>query len=259
VVDDATKLRQVAARELLRREGALKDLLTFREYMASTHSVDFEHPPARHHQLICRHLQALEEGRIRRLMILAPPGSAKSTYCSVQFPLWRLARRPNRNILCASNTEGLAENFNRRRRNIALTPQWALLANTKLAADLQGAGHFGTEKEGSIRAAGVGSTITGFRSHLNILDDPIRGIEEALSPTALDKQWDWFHTDFRSRLVPGSPELIVSTRWARKDIAGRLLETEGHTWTVVRLPMLADAEDDPLWPRAGRTPVARVV
>lgn len=243
---DIAILRQHAARELLRQEDALDSLSEFRKYMASTGSVDFEHLPARHHQLIIRHLEALERGEIQRLMILAPPGSAKSTYCSIQYPLWRLARRPNKNILCASNTEGLAEGFNRRRRNVALTPQWMRLSETKLAADLQGAGHFGTEKQGGIRAAGVGSAITGFRSHLNILDDPIRGIEEALSPNALDKMWDWFHTDFRSRLVPGSPELIVSTRWAKKDIAGRLLETERDTWTVLRLPMVADSEDDPL-------------
>ena len=89
--------------------------------MAGTGSNDFQHPPAAHHHLIIAHLEALERGEIQRLMILAPPGSAKSTYCSIQFPLWRLARQPDKNILCASNTQDLAEAFNRRRRNIALT------------------------------------------------------------------------------------------------------------------------------------------
>jgi predicted phage terminase large subunit-like protein len=244
-----TRLQQLAAQEVLRQEAALESLGAFREYMTTTGSLDFEHLPARHHLLIMDKLQQLERGQIQRLMILSPPGSAKSTYCSIQYPLWRLARRPGTNILCASNTEGLAENFNRRRRNIALTPQWCRLADTKLASDQQGAGHFATEKGGGIRAAGVGSAIVGFRSHLNILDDPIRNLEEALSPTALDKQFDWFMSDFRSRLVPGAPELIVSTRWARKDIAGRILELvkEGREeWTVLRLPMVADSDDDPL-------------
>jgi predicted phage terminase large subunit-like protein len=247
--EQTDQLRQEAAKEILRRRRALDDLGAFREYMADTHSVDFEHPPARHHQLIMEKLEKLERGEIQRLLILAPPGSAKSTYCSIQYPLWRLARQPNRNILCASNTQDLAENFNRRRRNIALAPEWMTLAQTKLAGDLQGAGHFGTEREGGIKAAGVGSAIVGFRSHLNILDDPIRNHEEAFSATALEKQWDWYHSDFRSRLVPGSPELIVSTRWAKKDIAGRFLDAvkEGkEQWTVLRLPMLADSDSDPL-------------
>lgn len=172
----ASDLQKIVAHELLQRRNAVENLSSFREYMAPTGSVDFQNAPAAHHRLIITHLEALERGEIQRLMILAPPGSAKSTYASIQYPLWRLARRPNRNILCASNTQDLAENFNRRRRNVALTPDWMTLAGTKLAADLQGAGHFGTEKQGGIRAAGVGSAIVGFRSHLNVLDDPIRGM-----------------------------------------------------------------------------------
>ena len=243
------QIQQAAAQELLKRKSALEDMHSFREYMAATYSEDFKHPPAAHHGVMIRELERLERGDIRRLLILAPPGSAKSTYCSIQYPLWRLARSPNLNILCASNSESLAENFNRRRRNIALTPQWMTLSGTKLAADLQGVGHFGTEREGSIRAAGVGSAIVGFRSHVNILDDPITGVEQALSSVQLEKQWDWFHSEFRTRLVPSGRELIVSTRWAKKDIAGRILDLvkEGkEQWTVIRLPMLADSENDPL-------------
>jgi predicted phage terminase large subunit-like protein len=240
---------QRAARELLYRRSVRASLGKFREHMASTGSIEFRNEPARHHKLILENLERLERGDIRRLLILAPPGSAKSTYSSVQFPLWHLACKPNENILCASNSENLAENFNRRRRNLALMPQWSQISGCKLASDLQGVGHFGTEKEGGMRAAGVGSSIVGFRSHLNILDDPITGIEQALSGTQLDRQWEWFHSEFRTRLVPSGRELIVSTRWAKRDIAGRILELmdEGkEEWTALRLPMLADSDDDPL-------------
>ena len=247
---------QLAAQELLRRRRALAGMLPFREYMAGTGSREFEHPPARHHALIISKLEDLEAGRIERLLILAPPGSAKSTYCSIQFPLWWLAKRPNENILCASNSENLAENFNRRRRNLALTPEWSAVSGVKLAPDLQGVGHFGTTSEGGIRAAGVGSSIIGFRSALNVLDDPITGVDQALSSTQLEKQWDWFHSDFRTRLVPTGRELIVSTRWAKKDIAGRILDyvREGReNWTVLRLPMLCDSDNDPLDRKMGES------
>src|SRR6516164_7116117 len=42
--------------------------------------------PARHHKLIVSRLEAVARGEIRRLMIIAPPGSAKSTYASILFP-----------------------------------------------------------------------------------------------------------------------------------------------------------------------------
>ena len=241
-----TPEQRAAAVELLRRDAARESLSDFRLYMASSQSVDFQHAPAEHHRMIMRKLEQLERGEIQRLMILAPPGSAKSTYCSIQFPLWRLARSPEQNILTASNTQELADNFNRRRRNLALTPEWQSISETTLAPDLQGVTHFGTARQGGIRAAGVGSSIVGFRSHLNVLDDPIRGLEEALSTQTLDKQWDWFNHEFRTRLVPTGRELIVSTRWAKQDIAGRILATEPERWEVMRLPMVADREDDPL-------------
>jgi len=143
----------------------------------------------------------------------------------------------------------LAEQFNRRRRGMALSPEWMRLAGTRLAEDLQSVGHFGTERHGSIRASGIGSSIVGNRSHLNVLDDPITGVEQAMSAKTLDLQWDWFNGEFRTRLIPGGKELIVSTRWAKKDIAGRILErikAGEEDWTVLRLPMLADSPDDPL-------------
>src|SRR5262249_45606959 len=130
----------------------------------------------------------------------------------------------------------------------AMAPTWQTLSGVA-KLDKEGLEHFVTDKQGGIRAAGVGSGIVGFRSHLNILDDPIASLEEALSPTALDKQWAWFINEFRTRLVPGAPELVISTRWAKRDIAGRILDlvAAGHEqWTVLRLPMLADSPDDPL-------------
>jgi hypothetical protein len=46
-------------------------------------SVDF----AAHHFIWLQKLQQVEEGKLKRLMGLMPPGSAKSTYTSVVFPI----------------------------------------------------------------------------------------------------------------------------------------------------------------------------
>jgi predicted phage terminase large subunit-like protein len=199
--------------------------------------------------LMVHHLDRLERGEIKRLLILAPPGSAKSTYSGIQFPVKHLCYNPHENIICASNTQDLATGFNRRRLNAALSPEWMTLSSTKLDKNMQSMEHFGTESQGSIKAVGVTTSVVGNRSHLNILDDPIRGMEEAYNPTTLEKQWDWFNNEFRTRLVPEGKELIVSTRWARKDIAGRIIErveAGEEDWTVLRLPMLADKLDDPM-------------
>jgi len=56
--------------------------------------------------------------------------------------------------------------------------------------------------------------------------------------------------------VPGAPEIVVSTRWAPLDLPGRsILATEkskaAEGWDLVRLPLYADADDDPLGRKLG--------
>jgi hypothetical protein len=44
--------------------------------------------PAPHHRFLLEQLEAISRGTIDRLMVLMPPGSAKSTYASVNTDLW---------------------------------------------------------------------------------------------------------------------------------------------------------------------------
>ncbi len=46
--------------------------------------------PARHHRLMIEELEGLAAGRFDRLMLLLPPGSAKSTYTSLNVLLGTL-------------------------------------------------------------------------------------------------------------------------------------------------------------------------
>lgn len=48
------------------------------------------HAPAAHHRLLIRELEGLSSGRWDRLMLLLPPGSAKSTYASLNVLLGTL-------------------------------------------------------------------------------------------------------------------------------------------------------------------------
>lgn len=48
------------------------------------------HAPAAHHRLLIRELEGLASGRWDRLMLLLPPGSAKSTYARLNVLLGSL-------------------------------------------------------------------------------------------------------------------------------------------------------------------------
>ena len=214
------------------------------------------HRPARHHQLLLDNLAAIERGDIDRLMVLMPPGSAKSTYVSTLFPPWYLARHPDHAIVAASHTAELAERFGRRVRNIV--NEHSATLGLELAADIQAANQWETTQAGEYFAVGVLGAVTGRRADIVICDDPVKSRAEADSETVRERVWEWRKADLLTRLKPGAKIVLVMTRWHEYDLGGRLLaemDAGGRRWEVLRLPMEAEADDplgrapgDPLWP-----------
>src|SRR5690349_13597541 len=158
----------------------------------------FGQKPAQHHKLLIEHLEAVERREITRLMIFMPPGSAKSTYTSVLFPAWLMARNMNLNVLAASHTADLAEDFSKRVQGIVREFKDILgysLSNE--AANL-----WNTSNGGRYRAAGVGGPIAGFRSDIAVIDDPVKNRKDADSPTYRETAYNWFRADVLPRLRP---------------------------------------------------------
>lgn len=204
--------------------------------------------PAAHHRLLLDALTDVTEGRTDRLMVLMPPGSAKSTYASVVFPPWFLARHPHAEIIAASHTADLAEHFGRRARDLAKTHEKRL--GLRLAPDARAAGRWEvltpsdkTGQRGRYWAAGVRGPIIGRRADLALIDDPVKSQAEAESATIRDATWDWYRTDLLSRLKPGGRVVLIMTRWHEDDLGGRLLASQGDEWRCLRLPALAEAND----------------
>jgi hypothetical protein len=205
--------RSAAAQELLVRRQARNSIERYIAYLDPGFS------PAAHHKLLIEHLEALDEGEIERLLILMPPGSAKSTYASVLFPAWYLGRHPEGSVIAASHTQDLADRFGRRVRNlVASEAHRNVFGGVGVAADRQAAGQWETEKGGEYYAAGVGGSITGRRADLGIIDDPVRGREDADSERSRETTWQWYVNDFLPRLKPGARQVLIMTRWHQDDL-----------------------------------------
>lgn len=67
-------------------------------------------------------------------------------------------------------------------------------------------------------------TATGFGATLLIIDDLIKNAEEANNELTKEKHWSWFTDTMLSRLEEGGKIIIIMTRWASDDLAGRALE-----------------------------------
>jgi predicted phage terminase large subunit-like protein len=238
-----------AATELLARRRARQFLAAFIKYL------ELGFVPALHHRLLIAHLEAVERGEIERLMVLMPPGSAKSTYASVLFPPWFMGRNREAAVLGISNTTDFAEYLSRRSRNLIDSKRYHNVFGFGMSDDSQAAGNWATEAGGEFFAAGMGSAIAGRRADLGLIDDPIKTREEADSERIRQKHWDWYINDFTTRLKPNARQILIQTRWHEDDLGGRILERESARWTVVKLPMVATASDpldrkpgERLWP-----------
>jgi hypothetical protein len=78
-------------------------------------------------------------------------------------------------------------------------------------------------------ATGVGGPITGFGADLAIIDDPLKGAEEAGSVTIRTKQQEWYQSVLSTRLHPGAAVVVVQTRWHEDDLSGWLLRDSSLT------------------------------
>lgn len=211
------------------------------EYIHLTFPGEYDEAP--HHRLIIEHLEAVERGEIKRLMILMPPRRGKSEICSVRFPAWYLGRNPDRNIIACSHTANLAYRFSRKVRRQLNDRKWPFpgIGVRRGEGEVQ---RWGVEDhEGGYQAAGVGGPITGDGADILLIDDPIKGREHADSLARRDNVGEWYDSDAETRLAPGGAVVLILTHWHDDDLAGRqkkAMEEGGEQWVILSLPEIAE-------------------
>ena len=205
----------------------------------------------RHHKIIAEKLEAIAEGKLKRLIVNMPPRHSKSEFASYLMPSWFLGRNPKLKIIQATMNTELAVRFGRKVRDLIADPIYAeIFPDTDLKQDSQAAGRWETSAGGEYFAAGVGAAMTGRGADLLIIDDP-HSEQDALSSSAYDTAYEWYTSGPRQRLQPGGTIIIVQTRWSKKDLTGRLLGAQARDlmadqWEVVEFPAILPS-GEPLW------------
>lgn len=219
--------------------------------------------PAEHHRLIIEKLEALERGYVvedgkqvpfKRLMIFAPPGSAKSSYASVLFPAWYLGRNPRDCLIQGSYNDTLASRFGRRARNAYASQEHFKVFGVGLGKSAEG--DWETAEGGEYFSFGMKTGVTGRRADLVVIDDAIKGRKEADSPTERNNVWETYKADVRTRMKPGAAIVFICTRWHEDDPAGRILPPEalgksgwftaldGEEWYVISLNAVIETKEE---------------
>lgn len=193
--------------------------------------------PRRKQLLRCAEgIQKLEEGKLHTLAISLAPGVGKTTLA--EFGLaWTSGRNPFLgNLIGSHNNSFLAGVYGEMLRIFDpigeyrwqdVFPGLSVIATN--AKDLmiglgynksddmrfktlQMGGSLGSQLAGRVRA-----------SNWLYLDDPVDGIETAMSAERLEKLWQTVYTDFFQRAIGNRVKrLVIGTRWALKDPIGML-------------------------------------
>ena len=209
----------------------------------------------RHHALMAKKFEEIASGKTKRLIINMPPRHTKSEFASYLLPAWYLGKFPNKKIIQCSNTAELAVGFGRKVRNLVDGETYSkVFPNVSLRSDSKAAGRWSTNENGEYFAIGVGGTVTGKGADLLIIDDPHSEQEAAMAatnPEVYDKVFEWYESGPRQRLQPGGSIVIVMTRWGKRDLTGKVMQSmvdkDGDEWEVISLPAIMPNEK-PLWP-----------
>lgn len=183
-------------------------------------------------------LQKLEEGKLHTLAISLAPGVGKTTLAEF-FLSWTSGRNPFLGNLVGSHNNAFLEGvygemlrifdpqgeyrwgdvfpglgvINTNAKNLMIGIGYNKSDDMRFKT-LQMGGSLGSQLSGRVRA-----------SNILYLDDPVDGIETAMSRERLDKLWQTVYTDFFQRAIGNRVKrLIIGTRWSLADPIGRLEE-----------------------------------
>jgi len=148
------------------------------------------------------HLDRITSGKIHKLMIFMPPQHGKSALATIRYPVYRLERNPALRIIVGAYNQFLSEKFSRQARRLASY-------RMQLSPERTAAYDWETQQGGGMRAAGVGSGVTGIGGDLIIIDDPVKSREEAESQAYRDRVWDWYSNDLYTRQGPDAAFILI--------------------------------------------------
>ncbi len=224
--------------------------------------------PRPHLSAMNRELMDVGFGKTERLGIHIPFQHGKTLLASQYFSAWLLLLFPWMRIILGSHSERYSGSIGGKVRDII--DRFGGPLGVKLKQDSKSKNEWNIDShggfDGGMVCKGYTGGINGRACDLLLLDDVLKNTAQALSPVILDAQWEWYQVTAYSRLGPTAPIVMVTTRWVKNDLPGRIYaeaKDTGENWRVVKFKAIA-GENDPLgrkpgealWPE--RVPLARL-
>lgn len=182
------------------------------------------------------------------LVISIPPRTGKSRTASL-FAEWTFGKDPTKKIMTGSYNETLSTQFAKTVRNTIQTqkvepfiPVFSdVFPDVKIKQGDAAMNMWSLEGQySSYLATSPSGTATGFGCSLMIIDDVIKNAQEANNQLTKQSHYEWFTNTMLSRLEEGGKIIIIMTRWASDDLAGRIINHFQDDAEIISLKALQD-------------------
>ncbi len=200
---------------------------------------------------LCNEFQEFYESDDQILVINMPPRLGKSRTAG-KFVQWTLGSNSSVKVMTGSYNEKLSTTFSKSVRNTIQTIKAEqdkivysdIFPKVKIQKGDASMNMWSLEGQGtpSYLATSPGGTATGFGANLLIIDDLIKNALEANNENVLEGHWEWLTNTMMSRLEKGWKIIIIMTRWATGDLAGRAL-VEFRNYRIRHISMKALRDD----------------
>ncbi len=186
---------------------------------------------ALHHRVILAAIQHTLEKANGRLMIFAPPGSAKSTYASVATVAWASAKYPNYRILIASYNSKLAWKQSRRARALCRDPKHVSIwpDRPELRKDQKAVDEWALSNGSEVVAGGLMSGITGNRADCFIGSTEVETPQGCVSISTITPDTEVLTYDHATRTPTWRK--VLATRRTRRAGLVRVRTAQGRSFT----------------------------
>jgi predicted phage terminase large subunit-like protein len=204
-----------------------------------------------HVELIAAYVQALEEGKLfKDLIVNVPPGAGKSTIISVCYPAWAWTRDPKLKFFTAAYSQKLSTRDTRKCRKLITSDWYQKRFGTTVTikddapcpaveiGDIDQSAYFNLKSGGWRMASTPGGAATGEHPSRIIIDDA-NNAKKAESEPERDSVNDWWDLTMSTRGAGlDRRRLGVQQRFHVNDWTGHVLKhDEDKDWAHVCIPM----------------------
>jgi predicted phage terminase large subunit-like protein len=187
------------------------------------------------------HLEAVTDGRIKRLLICVPPGHMKSLTTCVFWPAWEWTKHPHIQVIVGSYAHDFSVRDHNKTSKLIRSPWYqSLFNNVDITMDNETKLEL---KSGGLRiATSVGGVGTGTRVHRSIYDDLVKANDEASK--AMNKKALQFCRAMNTRGCDPATysQVMIMQRLSVQDPAAWAIK---NGWDILSIPFYYEGPSAP--------------